>query len=66
MQTLLHSKLRRLTLWQPTAKGGDKESKLTATKKRILQACSGIMHADEFVVEQVYQDMDAEGGHRMH
>jgi hypothetical protein len=44
------------------AKGGDKESKLTASKKRILQACAGIMHADEFTVEQVYQDMDAEGG----
>jgi hypothetical protein len=44
------------------AKGGDKESKLTAAKKRILQACAGIMHADEFTVEQVYQDMDAEGG----
>jgi hypothetical protein len=43
------------------AKGGDKESKLTAAKKRILQACTGIMHADEFAVEQVYQDMDAEG-----
>ena len=44
------------------AKGGDKESKLTAAKKRILQACAGIMYADEFVVEHVYQDIDAEGG----
>jgi hypothetical protein len=44
------------------AKGGDKESKLTAAKKRILQACAGIMHADKFVVEQVYQNVDAEGG----
>jgi hypothetical protein len=44
------------------AKGGDKESKLTAAKKRILQACAGTMHAGEFVVEQVYQDVDAEGG----
>jgi hypothetical protein len=44
------------------AKGGDKESKLTAAKKRILQACAGIMYADEFVVEHVYQDLDAEGG----
>ena len=44
------------------AKGEDKESKLTATKKRILQACAGIMYADEFVVEHVYQDIDAEGG----
>jgi len=44
------------------AKGGDKESKLAAAKKRILQACAGIMYADEFVVEHVYQDIDAEGG----
>jgi len=44
------------------AKGGDKESKLTAAKKRILQACAGVMHADEFTAEQVYLDMDAEGG----
>ncbi len=44
------------------AKSGDKESKLTAAKKRILQACAGVMHADEFTAEQVYQDMDAEGG----
>jgi len=44
------------------AKGGDKESKLTAVKKRILQACAGVMYADEFMAEQVYQDMDAEGG----
>jgi hypothetical protein len=44
------------------AKGGDKESKLTTAKKRILQACAGVMHADEFMAEQVYQDMDAEGG----
>jgi len=48
------------------AKGGDKESKLTAAKKWILQACAGIMHANEFMVEQVYKDMDAEGGHQMH
>ena len=44
------------------AKGGGKESKLTATKKLILQVCAGIMHANKFVVEHVYQDMDAEGG----
>jgi hypothetical protein len=43
------------------AKSGDKESRLTAAKKRILQACAGVMHADEFTAEQVYQDMDAEG-----
>ena len=36
------------------AKGGDKESKLTPAKKRILQACAG--HGDEvsFVAEEVY------------
>jgi len=44
------------------AKGEDKESKLTAAKKRILQACAGVMHANKFTAEQVYQDMDAEGG----
>jgi len=44
------------------AKSGDKESKLTAAKKLILQACAGIMHANKFVVEHVYQDMDVEGG----
>ena len=44
------------------AKGGDKESKLTTAKKRILQACAGVMHADEFTAEQVYLDVDAEGG----
>ena len=44
------------------AKGRDKESKLTAAKKRILQACTGVTHADEFTAEQVYQDMDVEGG----
>jgi hypothetical protein len=36
------------------AKGGDKESKLTAVKRRILQACAGITHADKFEVEQIY------------
>jgi hypothetical protein len=44
------------------AKGRDKESKLTAAKKQILQACAGIMYAHEFVVEHVYQDIDVEGG----
>jgi hypothetical protein len=53
---------RTVTARALAAKGGNKESKLTAAKKRILHACAGIMHADEFVVEQVYQDMDAEGG----
>jgi hypothetical protein len=44
------------------AKGGDKESKLTAAKRRILQACAGITHSNEFEVEQIYQDVDAKGG----
>jgi hypothetical protein len=44
------------------AKGGDKESKLTAAKRRTLQACAGIMHANKFEVEQIYQDVDAKGG----
>ncbi len=44
------------------AKGGDKESKLTAAKQRILQACAGIMHANEFEVEQIYWDVDTKGG----
>jgi hypothetical protein len=44
------------------AKGRDKESKLTATKRRILQACAGITDADKFKVEQIYQDVDAKGG----
>ena len=43
-------------------KGGDKDSKLTAAKRCILQACTGIMHVDEFEVEQVFRDMDAKGG----
>jgi hypothetical protein len=44
------------------AKGGDKESKLTAAKRRILQACAGTTHVDEFKVEPVYWDMEAKGG----
>jgi hypothetical protein len=44
------------------AKGGDKESKLTAAKRRILQACAGITHANKFEVEQIYRNVDAEGG----
>jgi hypothetical protein len=36
------------------AKGGDKESKLTAAKGRILQACAGMTHVDKFEVEPVY------------
>jgi hypothetical protein len=42
-------------------KGRDKESKLMAAKRRILQACAGITHVDEFEVEPVYRDMEAKG-----
>jgi hypothetical protein len=44
------------------AKGGDKDSKLTVAKRRILQACAGISHVDEFEVELVYHDMETERG----
>jgi hypothetical protein len=44
------------------AKARDKESKLMAAKRWILKACTGSTHAGKFEVEQVYQDMDAEGG----
>ncbi len=33
------------------AKGGDKEFKLMAAKRRILQACAGSTHANKFEVE---------------
>ncbi len=32
-----------------------------AAKRRILQACAGITHVDEFEVEPVYRDMEAKG-----
>ena len=44
------------------AKGSDKDSKLTAAKKRILQACMGDADGDAFAAEPVFQDMDAKGG----
>jgi hypothetical protein len=43
------------------AKAGDKDSKLTAMKKRILQACSGQADSSLFVPPQVYQEMETEG-----
>ena len=43
------------------AKAGDKDSKLTAMKKRILQACSGQVDSSLFVPPQVYQEMETEG-----
>ena len=44
------------------AKSGDKESKLTAAKRRILQACAGTTHATEFQVEHMYRDINVEVG----
>jgi hypothetical protein len=44
------------------AKNGDKDSKLTAAKRQILQACAGMPYADAFMPELVYHEMDAEGG----
>lgn len=41
-------------------KSGDKDSKLTAMKKRILQACSGQGDTHLFCPAQVYQEMEAE------
>ena len=44
------------------AKGSDKDSKLTAAKKRILQACVGEVDGDSFVPEPVFQEMDTKAG----
>jgi hypothetical protein len=44
------------------AKGSDKDSKLTAAKKRILQACAGDADGEAFAAEPVFRDMDTEGG----
>ena len=43
-------------------KSGDKDSKLTAAKQWILQACAGKLVLDEFEAEAVYWDMAIEGG----
>ena len=43
------------------AKSGDKDSKLTTMKKRILQACSGHGDTPQFAPAQVYVDMEIEG-----
>jgi hypothetical protein len=47
------------------AKNGDKDSKRTAAKRQILQACAGMPYANAFMPESVYREMDAEGGPRM-
>jgi len=44
------------------AKNGDKDSKLTVTKKKFLQACCGHADKDTFTTPGVYMDMDVEGG----
>ncbi len=44
------------------AKNGDKDSKLTVAKKKILQACCGHADKDTFTTPGVYLDMDVEGG----
>ena len=44
------------------AKNGDKDSKLTVAKKKILQACCGHADKDTFTTPGVYMDMDVEGG----
>jgi hypothetical protein len=44
------------------AKGNGKDSKLTATKKRILQAGAGEAYGDSFVPEPVFCEMDTKGG----
>ena len=46
------------------AKSGDKDSKQTAMKQRILQACAGQPGLDNFEAEAVYRDMALEGGPR--
>ncbi len=44
------------------AKGSNKDSKLTAAKKWILQACAGDAYGDAFMAEPVFGDMDTKGG----
>jgi hypothetical protein len=44
------------------AKNGDKDSKLTVAKKKILQACCEQADKDTFTTPGVYMDMDVEGG----
>ncbi len=46
----------------PAAKNGDKDSKLTVAKKKILQACCKHADKDTFTTLGVYLDMDMEGG----
>ncbi len=44
------------------AKNGDKDSKLTVAKKKIIQACCGQADKDTFTTPGVYMDMEMEGG----
>jgi hypothetical protein len=43
-------------------KNGDKDSKLTVAKKKILQACCRKADKDTFTTPGVYMDMDVGGG----
>ncbi len=43
------------------ARSGDKESKLTAMKKKILQACSGQDDTPAFTMTAVYKEIETEG-----
>ena len=44
------------------ARSGDKDSKLTAMKQRILKACTGQPVGEDFEAEAVYREMALEGG----
>jgi hypothetical protein len=59
MQTSLHSKLRQPRRWQP--KAGIRSPSSLQRRNGSSKPARGL-HADEFMTEQVYQDMDAEGG----
>jgi hypothetical protein len=44
------------------SKNGDKDSKLTVAKMKILQACCGHEDKDTFSTPPVHLDMEVEGG----
>ncbi len=44
-----------------SAKKGDKDSKLTVAKKKVLQTCCGQADKDTFTTPGVYMDMEVEG-----
>jgi len=47
------------------ARSGDKDSKLTAMKQRILQACVGQPVGEDYEAKAVYRELALEGGVRM-